>query len=129
MIVEIIGHIARLGAEKGDRGRPGIGIRLLRVDISGNFTPREEPHFDTLVIPQMGKDTTGNHVEGFAVATRVGVREAAPSVVAWSAGALVMEDVGLDSNVIQGECAACPSVKGILVGFLFMDTFENIDFP
>ena len=83
MIIEILSHVARRGAEKRDRGRPGIGIRLLRVDIGGNFSPREEPHLDTLAIPEMGKDTSSNHVEGFAVATRVGVRETAPSVVAW----------------------------------------------
>jgi hypothetical protein len=103
MIIEVLGHIARLGAEKRDRGRPGVGIGLLRVDVSGNFTPREEPHLDTLAVPQMGKNTSSDHIEGFAVATGVGVRETAPSVITWSASALVMKDVGLDSHVVQGE--------------------------
>lgn len=127
VLVEVLADIASLRAEERYRRGPGVGIRVLRLDVGRNLSAREEPHLDTLVVPQMRKDTTSNHVERLSVASLVHIGERTTPVVASGAGASVVDDVGFQAEFPSGECAAFTRVERVLVGGLFMDTLEDID--
>jgi hypothetical protein len=127
MFIEVLGHIARLGAEERRRRGPGIRVGLLRVDIGWNLATREEPHLDALAVPQMRENTTSDHVERLPIAPLVRVGESTAPVVASGAGTPIVDNVGLDANVVCGERATLPGMERVRVRFLLVNPLEDVD--
>ena len=77
----------------------------------------------------MGEDASTNHIEGLAIASRVGIEESAAPIIAWSTSALCVEHVGLHADVVLRKSTTGTRVERVLVCGLLMDAFKDINFP
>jgi len=79
----------------------------------------------------MGKDSASKQVELLSVGLGVGVEKATTTVIASAACALGMDDIGCRTRFfeIRPNFAAFRGMKGILIGRLIVDAFQDVDFP
>lgn len=129
MLVEVLLHITRLGAEKGHGSGPRLWVRPLLFDIIRDLPSGEEPHLDAFAVPKMHKYTTRVIVEWRSVAANIGIAEPAASVVAGRTRTLVVYDVRLHLDPILRETASFTGVEHVLIGGLLMNTFQDVDLP
>jgi hypothetical protein len=133
MIEEMCGHIASLRRPSSRGRRPRLWIRGLRYDIGRDVIPSKMPHLDPTVVPEMSKHTARNVIKSLAEACRTSIRERATGVVGATALALGAYHIGSEGlrrrwrigTIGQSACGA--RVQGVLVGFLIINSFRDID--
>jgi hypothetical protein len=129
MFEEMRGDITIGGWEEGGRSTPSGRIRLLCSDICRDGRPEKAPYSDSSVIPQMGENATSKKVEFVPVAPGVGIGKATTTVIGSAASAQVVDNLGQRALFVElrPNFAACRGMKGIRIGLLIVDAFQNVD--
>ncbi len=123
-------HITIRRREQGGRRAPCRRVRLLRLDITRNSTPREPPDLNPATIPKMRKDSPSKNIKLVAIGIGIMVRETASTVILTARRADVAEEIGSHFPVAERrlDFTVVRSVKYVLVGRAFVHALEDIDF-
>jgi len=81
VIKEVTLHIASVRAPKSCRGTPSARVGLLILDILRDVGAGEVPDFDSLVVPEVSKDTASDDVEPVSEGLSIGIEECTTGVI------------------------------------------------